>query len=165
MAPTPSPAPSSATPAPASRGLDPRGLRFAAAVTTVVLAVVLLTGWAWLLVVQGVVFALGAIVGPQASPYGWAFRVLVRPRLAPPAELEAAGPPRFAQAVGLVFAVVGVIGFVGGLEWLGIAATAMALAAAFLNAAFGFCLGCEMYLLGRRITGRSTQRTVPVPAR
>ena len=144
--------------------VDPRGPRFGASVTTLVLAISLVTQSAWLLAFQGVVFALGAFVGLQASPYGWVFKRLIRPRLAPPTELEAAGPPRFAQGVGLVFAVVGVLGFATGTTWLGIAATAMALAAAFLNAAFGFCLGCEMYLILRRITGGSTERLVPAPA-
>lgn len=144
--------------------IDPRGARFGAAVTTVVLAVVLVTESAWLLAAQGVVFALGAFFGLKASPYGLAYRALVRPRLGPPAELEAEAPPRFAQAVGLVFAVVGTIGFATGLTWLGLVATGMALGAAFLNAAFGFCLGCEIYVLARRVFGRSTERLIPASA-
>ena len=144
--------------------IDPRGARFGATITTVVLAIVLVTESAWLLAAQGIVFALGAFFGLKASPYGVLFRALVRPRLGPPTELEAEAPPRFAQAVGLVFAVVGTIGFATGLTWLGLVATGMALAAAFLNAAFGFCLGCEIYLLARRVTGRSTERLVPAPS-
>jgi len=131
--------------------IDPRGPRFAALITTVVLAVVLVTGSAWLLAAQAVVFAVGAAFGLRYSPYGLLYRKLVRPRLGPPAELEPEAPPRFAQAVGLVFAVTGVAGYAAGLTWLGMAATAAALAAAFLNAVFGFCLGCEMYVLIRRI--------------
>ena len=135
--------------------VDPRGPRFAAAVTTVVLAVVLLLAGSAigtvLLAAQAVVFALGATRGPQASPYGLAFKRLVRPRLAPPAELEDVRPLRFAQTVGLGFALVGLLGFVTGATVLGVVAVAFALAAAFLNAAFGFCLGCEMYLLLRRV--------------
>jgi len=130
--------------------IDPRGPRFAALITTVVLAVVLVTGSVWLLVAQAVVFAVGAVFGLRYSPYGLLYRLLVRPRLGPPAELEAEAPPRFAQAVGLVFAVTGVAGYAAGLTWLGMAATAAALAAAFLNAVFGLCLGCEMYVLIRR---------------
>ncbi|MCX4750676.1 DUF4395 domain-containing protein [Kitasatospora sp. NBC_01287] len=130
--------------------IDPRGPRFAAALTSLVLAAVLITGSGPLLAVQALVFALGALAGLSYSPYGWLFRVLVRPRLAPPAELEDARAPRFAQAVGLLFALVGVAGYLGGASWLGLAATACALAAAFLNAAFGYCLGCEIYLLWRR---------------
>ena len=131
--------------------VDPRGQRFSAMVTAVVLAVVLITGSGWLLAVQAVVFGLGAVFGLRYSPYGLLYRHLVRPRLGPPAELEAEAPPRFAQGVGLVFSVLGVIGYAAGLTPLGMAATAAALAAAFLNAAFGFCLGCEIYLLIRRI--------------
>jgi hypothetical protein len=130
--------------------VDPRGLRFAAGLTTVVLALVLLTGSAWLLAVQALVFAIGVLAGPSRSPYGVLFRKLIRPRLAPPAELESEVPPRFAQGVGLAFALVGLLGYLTGLTALGATATAMALAAALLNAAFGFCLGCEAYLLLRR---------------
>lgn len=145
--------------------VDPRGPRFAAAVTTVVLAVVLLTGSVWLLALQGAVFAVGAVAGVQASPYGVVFRRLVRPRLAPPAELEDARPPRFAQAVGFVFALVGVVGLVTGATALGLVAVGFALAAAFLNAAFGFCLGCEVYLLARRfLPERSVPATAPPEA-
>ena len=142
--------------------IDPRGPRFGAAITTVVLAVVLITGNLWVLVAQGLIFAAGAVFGLRYAPYGMLYRVLVRPRLGPPKELEAEAPPRFAQTVGLVFATVGVAGYAAGLSWLGIVATAMALAAAFLNAAFGFCLGCEMYLIIRRIwPGRQPLATSP----
>ncbi|QYX82072.1 DUF4395 domain-containing protein [Streptomyces akebiae] len=135
--------------------IDVRGPRFGAAVTTVVLAVVLITGSAWLLAWQTLAFALGAAGGVGRSPYGWAFRALVRPRVGPPTEFEAPQPPQFAQGVGLVFALVGLAGFTVGPEWLGQAATGAALAAAFLNAVFGYCLGCETYLLLRRVTVRA----------
>ncbi|MFJ3658675.1 DUF4395 domain-containing protein [Streptomyces nigra] len=135
--------------------IDVRGPRFGAAVTTVVLAVVLVTGSAWLLAWQTLAFALGAAGGVGRSPYGVLFRRVVRPRLGPPTAFEAPEPPRFAQAVGLVFAVVGLVGYTLGAQWLGLAATGAALAAAFLNAVFGYCLGCEMYLLVRRLTVRA----------
>ena len=132
--------------------IDARGPRFAAAVTTVVLAAALITRSPWILAWQTLVFALGAAAGVSRSPYGWAFRTAVRPRLAPATEFEPPEPPRFAQAVGLVFTGLGLVGFVLGPGWLGLAATGLALAAAFLNAAFGYCLGCEMFLLVRRFT-------------
>ncbi|MGF7233593.1 MAG: DUF4395 domain-containing protein [Frankia sp.] len=133
--------------------VDPRGQRFAAALTSVVLAVVLLTGSGWLLLAQTLVFLVGAAAGLRFAPYGWLFRVLIRPRLGPPAELEAEAPPRFAQAVGALFGVIGTVGFLAGAGALGYVATAFALAAAFLNAAFGFCLGCQMYLAVRSSKG------------
>lgn len=135
------------------KGIDIRGPRFGAAVTTVVLAVTLITGSFWLLAWQALCFAAGAFGGAERSPYGWLFRTVVRPRLGPPTAFEDPAPPRFAQAVGLFFAVLGLVGYGVGLVWLGMAATACALAAGFLNAAFGYCLGCEMYLLLRRATG------------
>ena len=137
--------------------IDPRGPRFAAALTTVVLAAVVITGNAWLLAAQAVVFGLGAL---GHSPYGVVFRRLVRPRLAAPTTLEHDAPPRFAQAVGLGFAAAGLAGFAAGSTLLALAATSAALGAAFLNAAFGICLGCEVYLLARRATSHDIVRTV-----
>jgi hypothetical protein len=131
--------------------IDPRGSRFGALITTGVLVIVLITSSAWLLAAQAVVFAIGAVFGLRYSPYGMIFRALIRPRLGPPKELEDEAPPRFAQGVGLLMAVIGVIGYATGLTPLGIVASALALMAAFLNGAFGLCLGCELYLLIRRI--------------
>ncbi|HEX4830668.1 MAG TPA: DUF4395 domain-containing protein [Trebonia sp.] len=130
--------------------IDPRGPRFGAAITTVVLAIVLVTGSGWLLLAQTVVFALGALGGLRLAPYGIIYKVLVRPRLGPPAELEDEAPPRFAQAVGLAFAALGTIGYLAGSPVAGIVFAALALAAAFLNAAFDYCLGCQMYLFIQR---------------
>ena len=138
-------------PRPGDPPVDPRGVRFSAAVTTVVLSLVLQSGSAWLLAAQAVVFALGAFAGLRFSPYSVLYRALVAPRLGPPSEKEEAAPVRFSQTLGLVFAAVGVVGYATGLTTLGIVATALALAAAFLNAAFGFCLGCEMYALFARL--------------
>ncbi|MGK3200349.1 DUF4395 domain-containing protein [Amycolatopsis sp. MEPSY49] len=136
----------------AGPAVDPRGPRFAAILTTIVLAVVLVTQWWPLLAIQTVVFAIGAFVGLKPAPYSIVYRTLVAPRLGPTSEREDAAPLRFAQAVGFVFALVGTIGFAVGIVPLGIVATAFALFAAFLNAAFNFCLGCEMFLLFKRFT-------------
>lgn len=139
--------------------VDPRGLRFAAGVTSVLLALTLVTDNAWPLAVQTAVFAISVAFGVQASPYSLIFRRLIRPRLGPPAELEDAAPPRFAQLVGLVFAVAGLAGYLTGATVLGVVATALALVAAFVNAAVGLCLGCEAYLLIKRITTTRTPAT------
>jgi len=156
----------SARPAPsnlAGARIDPRGARFAASLTTLVLALALLLApSAWsvvLLVVQAAFFTVGAVRGVQHTPYAWLFRTFIRPRLGAPAELEDAAPPRFAQAVGLGFALLALVGYGTGLDLLGAVATGFALAAAFLNAAFGFCLGCEMYLLLTRATSKTASTT------
>lgn len=141
-------------------GIDPRGPRFNAAVTAVVLTLVLAfapaTPAVALLGLQALLFAHGAALGIQHTPYAWLFRAVVRPRLAPPAELEDPAPPRFAQTVGLLFALVGLAGYLAGSELVGAIAVGLALVAALLNAALGFCLGCEAYLLLRRLGGRSS---------
>jgi len=132
------------------REIDVRGPRFAAAVTAVVLAVALVLGSGALVAVQAVVFAVGAFAGLRYAPYGAFFRVVVAPRLGPVREREPEAPPRFAQLVGLVFAVVGATGYLLGAPVLGAVATGLALVAALLNAVTGFCLGCELYLIARR---------------
>jgi hypothetical protein len=139
----------------AATGIDPRGPQLTAAVTAVVLVVVLLlpTTWAAVLTgVQAVLFAIGATRGVQHTPHAWLFRTVVRPRLAAPAELEDPAPPRFAQAVGLGFTLVALVGFAAGVTLLGQVAIGFALVAALLNAVFRFCLGCELYLLFKRLT-------------
>lgn len=140
--------------------VDPRGQRFASWVTTAVLVAVLFTGSAWLAWAQAAVFALGAFAGLRFSPYSAFYRVAIAPRLAPPAEKEDATPLRFAQGVGFAFALVAAVGFAVGVPALGMTATAFALAAAALNAVFGVCLGCEVYLrLPARLRPRSAQTT------
>jgi hypothetical protein len=134
--------------------VDPRSMRVAAAITTVVLALVLVTPSPVsiaLLIAQTAVFAISALVSLKASPYAIVYARLVRPRIGPPAELEDARPPRFAQAVGLGFAGLALIGFGLGAPDLGFIAVAFALVAALLNASIGLCLGCELYLAVHRL--------------
>lgn len=132
-------------------GIDPRGPRFGAAITTGVLSAALVLASPVLLALQVLVFAIGALAGPARQPYGLLFRHLVRPRLSPPPHLEDPAAPRFAQACGLAFGLVGLLGFAIGATWLALAAIGLALAAAFLNAAFDFCIGCEIYLRAQRL--------------
>jgi len=141
--------------------LDPRGPRFAAAVTTVVLVLILVFGSGWLALAQAAVFAVTA-ANPRFGPYGLVYRWPVAPRLGRPTELEPAAPVRFAQVLGLGFTLVAAVGYLAGVPVLGIVATALALIAAFLNAAFALCLGCEVYLAFRRATNRPIAARVPV---
>ncbi|AKK29435.1 DUF4395 domain-containing protein [Mycobacterium sp. EPa45] len=147
---------STTTNPPAIAQVDVRGPRFAAWVTTAVLvAVLVVSGFSTvaatvLLALQAVVFAIGAVRGPRQHPYGLIFANLVAPRLSPVSEREPVPPLKFAQLVGFVFAVVGVAGFGLGAPLVGTIATAFALFAAFLNAAFGICLGCQIYPLVAR---------------
>jgi hypothetical protein len=136
--------------------VDVRGPRFAAWITTGVLVIALLVSAlspptaAVILGLQAVIFAIGALGGPRRHPYGRIFATLVSPRLGPVTEREPVAPLKFAQLVGLIFAVVGAAAFAGGAFLGGVVATAAALVAAFLNAAFGICLGCQLYPLVAR---------------
>lgn len=185
-------------PSPAPAGIDPRGPRFAASITALLLLIAVLLGltglstarftdsfgWfayqpigdtsfgfvagrnAWvisgvsvaqrildpaflLLLVIALLFVWG-VVSPRTQPWGVLFRRVVRPRLAPPGELEDPRPPRFAQGVGLVVVGIGLLLHLSGVPWALPIAAAAAFIAAFLNAAFGFCLGCQLYLLLQR---------------
>ena len=137
--------------------VDVRGPRFVAWVTTAVLVVTLITSAvslpaaAVVLEVQAVLFGVGALAGPKRHPYGVVFARLVAPRLGPVRDREPVPPLKFAQLVGLIFAVAGVAGFATGARYVGVVATGAALVAALLNAAFGICLGCRLYPLVIRL--------------
>lgn len=175
----------------APAGIDPRGPRFGAAITSVLLLIVIVLGltglsteqgtasfgWfayqplssqtffplsfilvtapfgarildpAFLLLLVVALLFLWGVLSPRTAPWGVLYRRAVQPRLAPPAELEDPRPPRFAQGVGLLVTVIGLALHLLGVPWALPIAAAAAFVAAFLNAAFGFCLGCQLYLL------------------
>jgi hypothetical protein len=175
-------------------GIDPRGPRFAAAITTVLLAVAVVLGLTGLstspgsdfgfvagkggqgsfaigeasiaeraadpafllLLVIALLFVWG-VASPRTAPWGVLFRRVIRPRLKPPTELEDPRPPRFAQGVGLFVVTIGLILHLAGVPWALPIAAAAAFIAAFLNAVFGLCLGCQLYLVLQRagIVGRA----------
>ena len=134
--------------------IDVRGPRFSATITVIVLAIALATQNAWVLALQAVVFAIGAIRGPQFTPYAFIFKRVVKPRLRGEVVTEDSRPPQFAQTVGFIFALVGLLGAAIGSVGVFSIAVGFALAAAFLNSVFNYCLGCEMYLLVLRIRTR-----------
>ena len=131
--------------------IDARGPRFSAVLTTIVLAITLVTSNLWVVIAQAIIFAIGAIKGPQFTPYAYIFRSIVKPRLKGTVITEDVRPPQFAQSVGLLFALVAISGSIANLDVVFVVAVSFALAAAFLNAAFNFCLGCELYLLLLRV--------------
>ena len=139
--------------------VDPRGQRFSAVISVLIMAIALIVGLesdvgVVLLTVQGVAFGLGAMFGLRFQPYGWLYRMTIRPRIGPPAHFEDEPPPRFAQLVGLIFITIALAGVAFGVPTVSLVAVAFALAAAFLNAAFGLCLGCHVYLSYKRLTSR-----------
>lgn len=146
-----------------STGIDPRSPRFGAGITAVLLLVVItlalvtpeatgvgeraLQPAAVLFAVITALFAWGAFAGIPRHPYGALYRAVIRPRLAPPSELEDPAPPTFAQGVGFVITLAGLVLHLAGVPWALVIAAAAAFVAAFLNSVFGYCLGCQIYLL------------------
>ena len=148
----------------AQQGIDPRSPRFGAGITAVLLLVVigLDLGEADLAatILFGAItllFGWGAFAGVKRHPYGALYRAVVRPRLKPPTELEDPVPPTFAQGVGFVITLAGLVLHLAGVPYALVIAAAAAFVAAFLNSVFGYCLGCQIYLLLVRagILGRS----------
>ena len=154
------------------KGIDPRGPRFGAGVTGVLLLVViglwLSTHPLWALILFAfitLVFAWGAFAGVKRHPYGLFFKAVIRPRLKPPTELEDPTPPTFAQGVGLVITLVGLLlSLIPGLGIVLPIAAALAFIAAFLNSVFGYCLGCQIYLLLVRLGVLGRKHNTPAAA-
>ena len=148
-----------------TQGIDPRGPRFSAGITAVLLLLVIGLGLSGattaalaLFAALTALFAWGAFAGVQRHPYGVLFRRFVRPRLSPPTELEDPVPPTFAQGVGFVITLAGLVLQLAGIPFALVIAASAAFVAAFLNSVFAFCLGCQIYLLLVRagVLGRAT---------
>ena len=134
--------------------IDARGPGYTAALTTIVLSAALITESNLIIGFQFAVFLSAVLFGLRRSIYGFLYRNLIQPRLSGPVPSEYESAPRFAQLIGALFAFTALIGGLTGNTAVFLIATGFALAAAFLNAAFGFCLGCQMYLLILRATKR-----------
>ncbi len=135
--------------------IDARGPRYSAGITSVVLALALITESSYVIGFQFAVFLSAVLFGLRRSIYGFIYRNLIQPRLSGPVPSEDQRAPRFAQLIGALFAFVALLGGVTGNSAVFLIATSFALGAAFLNAAFGFCLGCQIYLILVRLTKRS----------
>lgn len=140
--------------APAAQGIDPRGPRFGAAITAVLLLVVLALGLSGaslaaggLLAVLVAIFAWGACAGIRRHPWGALYKAVVAPRLAPPTDREDPAAPTFAQLVGFIITGIGLVLHLLGVPGALVVAAGMAFVAAFLNAVFDYCLGCQLYVL------------------
>jgi hypothetical protein len=144
---------------PADVQIDPRGYRFGAAVTLVLSVAAVVLGVSWpgivLMFLLAVLFLPGATVGPQATLQALVFKKAIRPRLGKPTETESFRPPRFAQQMGLGFSILAIVLGVWGPAWGYFLFAGFVAVASFLNSVFGFCLGCEIYLVAKRATTRS----------
>ncbi|MFV2062110.1 MAG: DUF4395 domain-containing protein [Chloroflexota bacterium] len=142
------PATSASSASAEGRLIDPRGQRFGAGLSVVILVFGFLAGLAVILPILMVALGASALFGTRYSVLGrpWPY-VRSALRLAPPAELEHEFPPRFAQALGAVGFAVATLLFLAGfapLAWIVAAAVALLQAVLALT---GYCLGCRLYFL------------------
>lgn len=139
--------------------IDPRGTRFGALVTLAVALAALVIGPTTigiiLMAVLAAMFVPGATIGPQATLQSFLFRTLIRPRLSAPTETESFRPPRFAQQMGLAMSAAGLVLGLAELDAGFYVFAALVTVASFLNGVFGFCAGCEIYLLFKRATTKA----------
>jgi hypothetical protein len=141
------------------KGIDPRGPRFGAAITAVLMVLVIYLSLAaetvnlalGIMIFSVTMFVFGTALGPAKHPYSYIYKFLVRPALKPPTALENATPVHFAQFVGLLVIGTGFVLHLVGVAYALPVAAAAAFTAAFLNAIFAYCLGCQMYLGLKRL--------------
>lgn len=136
--------------------IDPRGPRFGATITSVLMLVVLFLALdastyqvaVWLIAINTAFFAIGASLGNARHPYGLIFKGLIRPLLQAPKELEDSRPPKFAQLIGFILSSLALVfGLLGSDFQLGLIVCASGIFfAAFLNSAFNYCVGCQIWL-------------------
>jgi hypothetical protein len=143
---------SAPVPATAARGIDPRGQRFGAGLSAIVLGLVTVLGLtvapaAWLIVpLVGLALGISSARGTRYFVFGRPWPTVRRLlHLAPPKELEHEVPPRFAQAMGATFLGLATLAFVVGLTPLGWLFTVAVAALQTLLAVTGYCLGCKLY--------------------
>ena len=115
--------------------------------TGVVLLVVLTIAfdleWATVVIAYG--FVARVLTGPSLSPLGQLVTRVITPRLGVPERLVPGPPKRFAQGIGVVFSVTALVLTALGAWTAAQVVLALLGTAAFLEAAFGFCLGCKIF--------------------
>lgn len=139
------------------RMIDRNGHRFGAALSAVGLLIAYIADWRPVAPVMTAVFAIGVIFGLRSSPMGVTYRALKKIfKLNVAVVPEEEAPPRFAQTMGMIFMAIGTLGFSsfawGSAAWIPIL---MVVALQALLGITGICVGCEMYLIGKRMTAKA----------
>jgi Domain of unknown function (DUF4395) len=132
--------------------VDPRQPRLGQAITGLILIVGFVLDLRVVLPVLAVVLGAASLLGPRFNPYAYLFRALLGAGFfGPPLELEESAPPRFANAVGfVVLSAATVAAYTQDSEWVAWGLGLLVAALALLAAITGLCLGCELYVVGRR---------------
>ena len=148
---------------PPARQVDPRGQRFGAGFSAVILV-------AAFLIDQPVIVALVALAMFASAAFGTQYWLLGKPWPAirrtlslGKTELEHEYPPRFAQALGVTFLTLGLILIAARFPLGGWGLVGAVVALQTLLAVTGYCVGCRLYFLRwwipsvfARLIGRGT---------
>ena len=118
-------------------------------VTMCVAAVALDLRWLVPLVAYG--FVARVLTGPTLSPLGQLVTRVLTPALGRPARFVPGPPKRFAQGIGATFSATALVLVVAGRWDAAQVVLSMLAGAAFLEAAFGLCLGCKAFAVLMRI--------------
>jgi hypothetical protein len=133
--------------------IDPRGPRTNQAVLAAGLVLGLLLQQEWVAPLFAVVLFLGAAFGPRYGPVLRFYAQVIKPRLAPPREMEDPRPPRFSAWVGTIFLAAATVAFLLGATVVGWVLAGIVAALAAVAAITGLCVGCEMYVAFVRLRG------------
>jgi hypothetical protein len=132
---------------PPARYIDPRGQRFGAGLSAVLLVIAFISQQFWLAALVGLNLLIASAFGSRLFLPGRPWPLIKRSLRLGPTEPEHEYPPRFAQGLGGIFVAVGTVAYVAGptaAGWLFVGAVA---GLQTLLATTGYCLGCKMYFL------------------
>jgi Domain of unknown function (DUF4395) len=132
---------------PPARQIDPRGQRFGAGVSAVVVVVAFVANAPWLAGLVGLNLGISSMFGTRFFLPGKAWPTIRRVLKLGPVEMEHEYPPRFAQALGATFMGLSLIAFILGFAALGWLLVGAVAALQTLLAATGICVGCRLYFL------------------
>ena len=132
---------------PPARMIDPRGHRFGAAVSAIVLIVAAVAGTTWLVALALLSIGTSAAFGLRYSIYGVIWRRIAAAARLPKVDSEHEYPPRFAQVLGSVALILALVAFALGATTLGWVFTLAVAGLQSLLALTGYCLGCRLYFL------------------
>jgi uncharacterized protein DUF4395 len=127
--------------------IDPRGMRFGAGISAILLIAGFFTDARWIVPVVLLSLGVSAAFGMRYSIYGIAWKRIVPLLKLGKAEPEHEYPPRFAQTLGSIALTLSLLAFVVGLTGLGWLFALAVAALQSLLAVTGYCLGCRLYFL------------------
>jgi hypothetical protein len=127
--------------------VDDRAARTVASGVIAIAALALVTGSAALVVLLAAGFWLRVLYGPRYSPLALLATRVVVPRYPGDPRFVPGPPKRFAQGIGAAWTTAAAVLLAAGATSAGWTLVALLLVPAGLEAALGFCVGCQAFRL------------------